>query len=176
MNPARLIATGAAATLLPLSVACTTDHPAHPKFTHSPTPTPHPTDPQSRAATYARQYFTVLTAAIKSRDPTHLQAISGADCVVCHQEIDFVNGIKAKNQTTDITDVSIEDVKLVVSNADSVAALVTIRQPAYHVYDSQQQVVNSESAYHVQFQMGFRFDSTGMTLVFRMDALVRNPA
>jgi hypothetical protein len=175
MNPARLIATGAAATLLLLSVACATDHPAHPHFTQSPTPTPIPTDPQSRAAAFARQYFAVLAAAIRSRDTTHLQAISSPDCVVCHQEIDFVNGMKANNQTADASEVGIEEIQPVVSTANSIAALVTAREPAYHVFDSHGKIIKSEPADRVQYQMGFRFDRTGLTLVFRMDALARNP-
>jgi hypothetical protein len=176
MNPARLIATGAATTLLLLPTqACTTDHPSHPHFP-TPTPTPISTDPQARAETFAHQYFATLTKAAKSRDTTQLQAISGPDCVVCRQEIDFVNGMKANDQSTDLSDVGVEDVKLVESTDTTVAALVTTREPAYHVIDSHGQVVKSEPAYRVQFQMGFRFADARLTLVYLMDALNRTSA
>jgi hypothetical protein len=177
MNPARLIATGAATTLLALSLACTTDHPSHPTPPPTPSPTTHlPTTPQTRAESFAHQYFAILIKAARSRDTAQLQAISGPDCVVCRQEIDFVSGMKANGQSTDLSEVGVEDVKLVTSTDSTVAALVTTREPAYHVTDSHGQIVKSEPAYRVQFQMGFRFNGEHLSLVYLMDALNRTLA
>jgi hypothetical protein len=176
MNPARLIATGAAATLLLLSVACTTDHPAHPHFTHSPTPTPTPTptDPQSRATALVHRYFDTYLAALRARDPAKLQAISGPNCVVCHQEIDFVTRLRDQNQRTDLNSVDVAKVDVMNSDPSPIAVTVDTNWPAYKVTDANNKVVDSGPAYAWQFTMSFTYSGDQMT-VGNMLVLSRTP-
>jgi hypothetical protein len=175
MNPARLIATGAATTLLLLPTpSCTTDHPSHP-HRQSPHPTPISTNPQSRAEAFAHQYFAIFDNAVHTKSSAKLQPIAGPDCVVCKQEIDFINQFATAGQSTDFTSTKIHETQLVTSATNTVAALVTVDVPAYKITNPGGTIVKSEPAYRVQFQMGFRFADDRITSVYLMDTLARNP-
>ncbi|MFL6074310.1 MAG: hypothetical protein ACJ73S_13020 [Mycobacteriales bacterium] len=178
MNPARLIATGAATTLLLLPTpSCTTDHPAHPDPTPKTTkPSATPTDPQSRAEALVHRYFDTYLTALKTRDPSKLQAISGPNCTVCHQEIDFVTRLRDQNQTTDLDKVSVTKVEIATSDKAElpVQTLVTTDWPAYKVVDQNGKAVESGPAYTFQFNMAIKLADQDMTVTL-MDALSRIP-